>query len=248
MLEVVSPAIFFGLKLLPLCAIWVLFTFMFIFMPNTKVNFKSGVLAGIVAGTMYQVFQLLYVNLQFGVARYNAIYGSFAALPLFLIWLQFSWLIVLLGAEISFAHQNVETFEFEPDCLRVSKAFKRLLTLRVVHLLVKNFSRSEKSWNDTQISQELEIPIRLVRQILYETVESGIVSEVKTDGDKGVAYQPAHNTEIMTIKYVLDTLDAHGSDAIPVVRSAELEKISGCLQTFGDLIEKSPANVRLRDI
>lgn len=247
-LEIVSPALIFLLKFLPLGALWILFTFMYIFMPNTKVNFKSGAVAGVIAGSMYQVFQLLYITLQIGVARYNAIYGSFAALPLFLVWLQFSWLIVLFGAEISFAFQNVETFEFEQDCLKVSNAFKRLLTLRIVQLLVKSFSGSKSAWTESQISSALDIPIRLVRQILYELVESKIVSEVKTDGEKTVAYQPGQDPDLMTIKYVLDKLDTHGSDAIPVVQSQELERISDSLQTFGDLIEKSPANIRLRDI
>jgi membrane protein len=93
------------------------------------------------AGTLYQIFQIGYINFQIGVARYNAIYGSFAALPLFLVWLQVSWIIVLLGAELSFAHQNVDTYEFEPDCQKMSRAFKRVLTLRIVHLLVKAFAR-----------------------------------------------------------------------------------------------------------
>ena len=102
--------------------------------------------------------------------------------------------------------------------------------------------------NETQISQKLEIPIRLVRLILYELVGSGIVSEIKVDGDREVAYQPAHSTDIMTIKYVMDTLEGHGSDNIPVTKSEELERISECLRSFSDLIERSPANVRLKDI
>jgi len=113
---------------------------------------------------------------------------------------------------------------------------------------VKSFSGSKTLWSETHISNELDIPIRLVRQILYELVESGLVSEIRIDGEKDTAYQPAHNTDVMTIKYVLDTLDAHGSDAIPFARSEELERISDCLRTFGELIEKSPANIRLRDI
>jgi membrane protein len=247
-LGVMAPAIFFMLKFLPYLTIWVLFTFMYIFMPNTKVNFMSGLLAGLIAGAMFQIFQLLYISLQIGVTRYNAIYGSFAALPLFLVWLQYSWLIVLFGAEISFAYQNVDTFEFEPDCLRVSSSFKRLLALRIINLLVKNFSGLEKPWDETRISQKLEIPIRLVRLILYELVESGIVSEIKVDGDKAVAYQPALCTDIMTIKYVIDTLERHGSDNIPVARSGELEKLSECLKSFSILIESSPANMQLKDI
>jgi len=148
LLGAISPVIFFTLRLLPYCVIWILFTFVYMFMPNTKIRFASAIFAGIVAGTLYQVFQLAYLSFQIGVAKYNAIYGSFAALPLFLVWLQLSWMIVLFGAELSFAHQHVETYEFEPDCSAVSYSFKRLLTLRVVHPLLKSQThlRSPSVW------------------------------------------------------------------------------------------------------
>ncbi len=246
--EAISPAIGSILKLLPYCVLWILFTFMFIFMPNTKVNFRSGALAGIIAGTIYQIFQWGYINSQIGVSKYNAIYGSFAALPLFLIWLYFSWLIVLFGAEISFAHQNVDTYEFERDCQKLSHFFKILLSLRIVHLLVKHFSHEGKLWSETQISRTLEIPILGVRQILYELVESGIISEIRTNKDGEVAYQPARDTDMITIKYVIDALEQHGIDDIPIAQSEELKRISECLKDFGDLIEKSPANMQLKDI
>ena len=248
LLGAISPIIFSMLKLLPYAAIWVLFIFMYIFLPNTKVRFRSGALAGIIAGTLYQIFQSVYIIFQIGVAKYNAIYGGFAALPLFLIWLQVSWLIVLFGAEISFAHQNVDTYEFEPDCLGVSHSFKRLLSLRLVQLLVKDFSAGERWCDETEISQKLEMPIRLVRQILYDLVEARIISPVKVDDDKTSAYQPALHPERISIKYVVDALEQHGSDNVPVARTEDLEKISDSLKAFDELIEKSPANLRLVDI
>lgn len=248
LLGTISPIIFAILKLLPYCVIWILFSFLYIFMPNTKVNFKSGILAGVIAGTIYQVLQLGYITFQIGVAKYNAIYGSFAALPLFLVWLQLSWLVVLFGAEISFAHQNVDTYEFEPDCLRVSHSFKKLLSLKIAHLLVKNFCKGEKPWTASQISHALEIPIRLVHQILYELVDSRIVSETKGEENKGVAYQPARDTEALTVKNVIDALEQRGTDNIPVSRSKELDKLSECLKAFSDVIEKLPANITLKDI
>ena len=248
LLGAISPVIFLLLKLLPYCVIWVLLIFIYIFMPNTKVNFKSGLLAGIVAGTIYQVVQWGYIHFQIGAAKYGPIYGSFAALPLFLVWLQVSWLVVLFGAEVSFAHQNVETYEFEPDCLRVSRFFKNLLALRTVQLSVKNFRSGEKPWTATQISHALEIPIRLVRQILYELVESGIISEVKVAENKSAAYQPARDSEVLTIRNVLDALERHGSHDIPVAKSKELDKLSECLKSFGEEVERSPANMALKDI
>ncbi|MBN2125615.1 MAG: YihY/virulence factor BrkB family protein [Deltaproteobacteria bacterium] len=244
----VSPLIFFLLKFMPYCVLWILFTFLYTFIPNTRVNFRSGVLAGIIAGSLYQVFQWVYITFQIGVAKYNAIYGSFAALPLFFIWLQFSWLIVLLGAEISFAHQNVETYEFEQDCLTISPSFKRLLSLRVIQLLVKHFAEGERAWSAEEIAHKLEIPIRLVQQILFDLVNAGLVSETLTDGDRAAAYQPARDPEIMTITYVLGRLEHTGSDNIPVAQSRELSHISESLKAFGELIEKSPENRLLREI
>jgi len=126
-LGTIGPAIFFILQWLPFAVMWILFTFVYLFMPNGKIQFKSGLFAGVVGGTLYQIFQNVYVAFQIGVAQYNAIYGSFAALPLFLVWLQVSWMIVLFGAEISYAHQNEQTFEFEPDRLKLSEGYKQLV-------------------------------------------------------------------------------------------------------------------------
>ena len=244
----VAPAIFFLLSLLRYGTMWVLFTFVYIFMPNTKVRFKSGILAGLIAGVVYQIFQWGYIVFQVGVAKYNAIYGSFAALPLFLIWLQLSWVIVLFGAEVSFAHQNVDTFEYEPDALNVSYAFKRLLGLRIVHLLVKHFSDGDHSWDETKISHTLDVPIRLVRQILYELVESGLVSPIKVDENGAIAFQPGRNPDTLTIKYVIDVMEWHGSNNIPVAQSEELKRLAQSLKSFDDLIETSPDNVLLKDV
>jgi membrane protein len=217
-------------------------------MPNTKVKFLSGFIAGVIAGIAYQVAQWGYIHFQVGVAQYNAIYGSFAALPLFLIWIQISWLIVLFGAEISFALQNIGTFEFEPDCSRVSLSFKRLLALQITHLITKNFSDEVKPLTANQISHTLEIPARLVYQILYELVGCGVAVETKTEEDQEFAYQPACTINHLTIKHVIDALDKSGTDDIPVAQNRELKILSNTLDTFNDTIEKSSANKLLKDI
>ena len=103
-LGILGPVVLLVLELAPFTIMWVLFAFLYIFMPNRQVDNKSGLFAGIIAGSVYVVVQMIYVKFQVGVAGYNAIYGSFAALPLFLTWLQMSWIIVLAGAEISCIH------------------------------------------------------------------------------------------------------------------------------------------------
>jgi len=101
-----SPFIQKLVQLIPYTLVWILLTIIYMIMPNTSVNFKSAFIAGILAGTTFQLTQWAYMNFQIGVSRYNSIYGSFAALPLFLIWMQISWTIILIGSEFAFFHQN----------------------------------------------------------------------------------------------------------------------------------------------
>ena len=246
-LGAIAPVILLSLKLLPFCVIWVMFTFIYIFMPNTKVKFSSALLGGIIAGTVYQVVQWAYINFQIGASKYGAIYGSFAALPLFLVWLQMSWLIVLFGAEVSFAKQNVETYEFEPDCFKASRSFRRFMALAMTHLCIKHLYREEPAPTAEEISHTLETPIRLTNEILFNLTEAGVLAEVKKD-DGFIAYQPARNIELYTIKNVVKMIDDRGVDDIPVVLTRELSKISDCLKRLEQAIETSEGNLNLKDI
>ncbi|MFH1093602.1 MAG: YihY/virulence factor BrkB family protein [Candidatus Omnitrophota bacterium] len=248
LLGYISPLIFFLLKFLPYTIIWVLFTFIYVFMPNTKVNLKSGILAGIVAGSIYQLVQWAYITFQVGAAKYNAIYGSFAALPLFLVWMQISWLVLLFGSEIAFAHQNVEMYEFEHDCLNTSYSFKRLMSLRTAQLIIKNFVEAKSPLTTIEISHILEIPVRLLRDILYELVQCGILYEIKNQDSREVAFQPAKDPHMLTIKSVIDALENKGVDNIPITQSAELKSISDKMRKFSETFEKSPMNQLLKDI
>ena len=104
------------MKLIPYCLIWILLAFVYMFIPNTQVKASSGLAAGLVAGTFFVMVQRIYIYFQVGVAHYNAVYGSFAALPLFLVWLQLSWFIVLFGAELSYTYQNAHVCGIELTC------------------------------------------------------------------------------------------------------------------------------------
>ena len=246
--ETFWPIISMVLNLLPYCTLWIAFTFVFIFMPNTRVKFRSAFLAGIVTGTFFQLAQWGFFEFQSGATSYSKIYGSFAFLPLFLIWLQLSWLIILFGAELSFAHQNVETYEFEQDCLSVSYSFKKLLTLMITHRIVMNFCNGKKPLNAEDISHALEIPIRLVRQILFDLVEADILIEIKKDETKAIAYQPARDVDQLTVKFVVDSLEHHGDESLPVTQSEQLTKLSECLKAFTEDITNSPSNLLLKNI
>ena len=243
-----SPLIFFSFKLIPYVLIWILFTIIYVLMPNTQVKIKNGFLAGVVAGTIFQIVQWGYISFQVGVARYGAIYGSFAALPLFLIWVNISWWVVLFGAELSFANQNVHTYEYEPDSNQVSPAFKMVLTLQIAHLLIRNFAEGIRPLTDTEISSQLRMPIRLVHSILYNLVKSKVIAQTRTREDREFGYQPARDINTLTIKFVVDAIDQTGANNIPVARTEEFKTLTEALEKFKDEMEASPANRLLKDI
>ena len=248
LLGVFSKVIFLLLSLLPYVSIWILLTMLYLVMPNTKIPIRSAILGGITAGTITQIVQWIYIKFQIGAASYGAIYGSFAALPLFLAMLQMSWMIVLFGAQIAHANEHYETFGFYPDYTRMSASSKKLLMLRVFHLLTKKFSLGEKPLSAHQIAHTLEIPVRLVRQLLHELSEVGLVVETSKGIKSEVAFQPGRTIENITVKFALDEYEKYGITKIPDDRSDEADKISKCLQEISETIERSPANVRLKEI
>jgi membrane protein len=247
-LGVFSKVIFLFLNLLPYMSIWILLMLLYLIMPNTRISLRSAILGGVVAGTIAQIVQWVYIKFQIGVASYGAIYGSFAALPLFLAWIQMSWMIVLFGAQIAYSSKHYETFGFHPDYARMSFYSKKVLMLRIFHLLTKKFSLGEKPLNISQIAHTLEIPVRLVRHLLLELSEVGLVVET-AKGIKGeVAYQPGRTIENITVKFVLEEYEKYGITKIPDYQSDEAEKILKYLKDISETIEKSPANVRLKEI
>jgi len=248
LLDSVGPFLFFLINLAPYFLVWILFTLLYTLMPNTHVKFKSGLIAGIIAGTIYQVFQILYIEFQGMVTTYNAVYGSFAALPLFLIWLQLSWLVVLFGAEISFAEQNVESYEYEAETSEISYAYKRLLSLYVLHLIVHNFRQNQEALRSQDISIRLEMPIRLVRQIIYNMMNAGLVSELLTETEKQMAYQPAFDINQMSVHKVIDALEKTGSDNIPVLETLSYRKLKRILEGYRESISPDQKETLLKDI
>jgi membrane protein len=239
-----SHLIFFILRLVPYCLIWILLTFVYMLMPNTRIPFKSGLIAGVTAGTAYQLLQLGYIYFQVGVTRFNAIYGSFAALPLFLIWLQMSWLIVLGGAEIACAHQTMDQYEFEPNSPDISNRLKKLLALQISHLIIMRFALGKPPLTAHQISKTLQLPIRQVEQLLADLTKSRILS---TTGHPA-AFQPAMDIQKLSINTIINALETLGNNDLSLFNEKDLASFSQALHHFNALVEPSPDNRLLKDI
>ena len=246
--EAQGPLSWLIFYILPYFLIWGLLTFIYLVLPNTKVSFKSAFYAAVVAGTLNRVVQRIYITFQIGVSKNNAIYGSLAAVPLFLIWVQMTWLIILVGAEISFAIQNVDMYQQEIDSLHISWRSKKRLGLLVAWKVIRNFADGLAPMTAAEIAVLLGMPVRLVRQVLSELADEGIFSKTERETGQDAAYQPACDINFFTVKCVVDTLEKLGSDNVPVKESPQFARLTAIMDSFGDAIEGSPENVLLKDI
>ncbi|MBP6661797.1 MAG: YihY/virulence factor BrkB family protein [Paludibacter sp.] len=210
--NVLSPVLRFGVKFIPYIINWIVFTIMYMVIPNTRVRFYNAMLAGILAGSAFQLFQMLYINGQVYLSRFNVVYGSFAAIPLLLLWLQISCLIILLGAEISYASQNIKNFDYEVDTKNISSRYKNFLTLFITHMVVKQFEEQKPPLSSEQIAINYKLPIRLVNQILNQLTEVAILIEVYHDSSKSKTYQPAIDINQMTVNLVFAKLEKNGAE------------------------------------
>jgi membrane protein len=236
------------LSLIPYILIWLVFTLLFIIMPNTKVQFKSALIAGIIAGTIFQLLQWGYIHIQSMLSNYGAVYGSFAALPLFLIWMQMSWLIVLFGAEVAFANQNVEHFEAESESVNISLHLKRTVTLMILKEIVLSFKNSMPPSTSEELANKLDFPVRLVRDIIYELLETSLISETITKNVKENAYQPAQDIQRLTAGFVFELLDKRGSDSLSTENLDELRKMMKVVDGFLEEIKHSKNNKLVHEI
>jgi membrane protein len=248
MLTFFKPIVSFLIKFVPYLLIWVVLTVLFIVMPNAKVKFIPAMVSGIIAGTILKILQWLYLDLQFGITKLNAIYGGLAAIPLFIILLQTSWLIILLGAELSFANQNVSRYEFESEALNISHFQKRALVLMIIHMIIRNFSVGEKPISADTIGKVLKIPVRLSRDILKDLSDTGLVSIIHENEKKERLYQPAMDINKLTVSFVLSRIDKKGIEQRMVIKNKEYDRVVSMLEKFDRLIAKSDLNILIRDL
>jgi membrane protein len=246
--SVLSPLEFVMLKILAFALIWGMFVFLYMVLPNTKVNFRAAAMGGLIATIFFELLEWAYVSSQIGVASYNKIYGSFAALPLFLIWVQYSWFVVLFGAELAFANQNVDHYELENDITNISDRYKRVIALMIANCVVKNFNEGLPALTAMQISKKLDLPVRLTRLIIFEFTETGVFNEVRMPVDKEIGYQPGITDSKLTVKFIIDKLDEKGVNYLPIENGIELKNINRLMDDMNDVLNTSKGNILVKDL
>jgi membrane protein len=247
-LGVVSYASGFVVWVAPYLLVWIVFSLFFMIMPNTRVKPLSALFGGFISGTLFLAVQYGYIYFQVGVSRYNAIYGSFAALPLFLIWMQTSWNIVLFGAELAFAHQNERHFEFEVDTRNMSIYAQKLVSILIVREVVKAFERQENPLTVSTLAEKLKLPIRLVIDLIYKLFEAGILIDVGSDSKDDIKVIPAYDIHKMTLANVLYQIEHCGYSETILEKTDAVNLIKKRFERFERIIVDSPSNIHLKDI
>ena len=236
-----------GLDLIPYALIWALFSFIYVAFPNTKVKISSAIIAGIVAGTAFQLLQWGYFKFQIKLSNYSAIYGSLAALPLFMIWMQISWIIVLFGAEMSYAVQNVEDFDHNADNIKISTRQKNLLSLLIMHKAVHNFAEARKPMTAAGFSADQNIPVRIATHVIYELQLAGLLTEIVTTEQEN-AYQPAMDIGLITVCEVLERMNRVNETSPLETSPDDMQKLGTILFSLEENMNRQSSNKLLKDI
>ncbi len=212
-----SPLISTVLDITGVVLTWLFFTGVYILVPNTKVKFPNALLAGVISGTCFIVLQWLFVSGQVYVSKYNAIYGSFAFLPLLMLWLQFVWIITLAGAVICYASQNIFRYSFSSHISVISDNYRHKAVIAVMAVIIDKFKKHETPPDANMIAVEYGFPISLTSGILEDLLDIGVVAKVLVDRrEQEFGYMPAVEIGSLTVENLLAKLSANGAaDFIP---------------------------------
>lgn len=233
---------------IPYILVWFLFSFIYKVMPNTRVKFRSAIIAGIIAGTIFQFSQWGYLKFQMAMSGYNAVYGSFAALPLFMIWIQIGWLIVLFGAEFAYAVQNFEKFQYQKEVALISPKYRKILSLLVTNHIVKNFANAIPPPDSAELCSKLQMPSRIVRDVINRLLDAGIIAKVPGTDENHFFYLPASDISTLKVADVIEKLDIVGLNKLEIANIPETDKISEIFEQFSKILADSSNNVLVKDL
>lgn len=245
----VKQIIIFSINLIPYILNAVLFMLLYMVIPNTRVKLKSAIVAGMVAGFSFQLFQWAYVEFQVGVSRSNAIYGSFAFFPLFITFLQVSWIIVLIGAEVSYSLQNIEFHVDERLHFVPSNKQKLVLGVSIMALVARRFEEGQEAYSAQELSLKLELPFKVIKEFCNELCRAGLLSEIICEEeDKNTNYQPAVGVDKLDIGYLMEKLDGLSLTAKSIHLPEELGAAEQLVDDLYGSFAGMPMNKHMLDI
>lgn len=246
--DITNPLSFNGFlrpifRFIPYLSSWILFACLYIIIPNTKVKIKPALIAALIAGTVFQLWQYIYIYFQIGVSQYNAIYGSFAALPLLLLFLYYSWTIFLVGGKIAYSIEHIHSIQIERNSGPLSMLQQKIVYTVLVHAVVKKFEQAKEPPTLQTLSTSIKLPEHVVKKMLQALVNASVLREVN---EGTVGYQPAFDIQQMTLGYLLQIIEQN-IDAQGTFQQTETSKaIAAIYEEHANSF--SQANLLIKDI
>lgn len=244
-LQKVSPYFFMFYKGVALVMIWLLFASLYIFMPNKKIDWKYGLIAGVLAGSAYYLIQQLMITFQIGVSQYSAIYGSFAALPIFLLWLQISWVIVLMGAQIAYHLEHLA-----PSLSRQSQTLtltKNHLAVLIMLRIIESFIEGDNPRSEQNLSEELGVSGSVTEELLTDLSKAGLIREIRS-GKSGRCFQPGKAVAQISLNSIRLAIDHNMHQQIVINAANDAISVQTAMRVFETAKAESPANALIADL
>lgn len=209
-IQLLSKTMTFFLHVSPFFFAVLAFMLLFTLMPNTHVKWRNTILPSIITGTVFMAVEWLYVHYQIKLSAYNAIYGSFAAIPLFMLWLQISWCICLFGAQFCYANQSLQTYAFERISNELSRRYRDTLILLLMSRICKHFASGLKPFTAHRLATDTHLPDSLVDILLGELTDMQLLVEIHNEHGEELRYLPAIDIHRITVGMVTRRIDSHG--------------------------------------
>ena len=204
---------FFGpmaLGVAPFIFAWILFSVVYVILPNTRVRLSAALVGAIVAGTAWNLMATIYVWYNARVVTNYKFYGGLGSIPIFLLWIYLSWVVVLFGAEIAFAVQHVETYKRQLENVKLSAADRDRLALILMLEAVRTFEAGGAPPTAEGLAAKLDAPARVLHEVVYLLMDKGILREVSGVDAKDPGLVPGRDPSVMTVRDVLQAVRTHG--------------------------------------
>lgn len=247
--EFISPFFSSMLDFASLVLTCLFFAGLYVLLPNTRVTFRNAILAGILAGVSFTILQWLFVSGTLYVSRYNAIYGSFAFLPLLLLWLQLVWIITLAGAVLCYSSQNISYFNFSNQVKEISAYYRFRVGLAIMTIIVQHFQDKKGPVLVEDFAREFNIPPMLVSASLIHLEESGLVNKVLVDPKREIfGFAPSIPITEITVGLVAEKLINRGNKDFLTDFDHRFTELNDDIRALADKVYKEGESTLLSSI
>jgi len=222
------------------------FTFLYIFIPNTRVKFTSALVGGVLAGIMWETAGWVFAGFIVTSTKYAAIYSGFAILFMFMIWLYVNWLVLLVGAQLSFYYQFPRYLSARKESLQLNNRLKERLAFLIMYFIGFNYYHNKQAWTLHSLVDRLNLPIDPVNEVILLLEKNSLLLET---GDDPPAFLPARDIETITLQELLDSVRLLGHDAAFIATHLlSIPEIDRVISGMDTAIAESLAGRTLKDI